>query len=129
MIIGWQTNTPLGACDGQLFWYKPGMSFASNLTVTGAAFAAPVAATQYQIVVAGGTTNSLAVSKARQFVPAPPVTGISLLPTGVLSGFIELSDGKRPFKGAFLSPSAGGAGFVLDTNGQTDGFQILQQQP
>jgi hypothetical protein len=127
MIIGWQTNTPSGACDGQLFWSKPGTGLTANLTSTGAAFAAPVTNTQYQIVVAGGTSHSLMVSPARQFVPAPPISSISLLPTGVLSGFIELSDGKRAFKGAFISPSSGGGGFILDTNGQMDGFQILPQ--
>jgi peptidyl-prolyl cis-trans isomerase A (cyclophilin A) len=127
MIIGWQTNTPSGACDGQLFWFKPAIGFATNLTSTGAAFAAPVANTQYQMVLAGGTTNSLAVSKTRQFVAAPPVTAISLLPTGVLSGFIDVGHDKLPFKGAFISPAAGGAGFIVDTNGQTDAFQILPQ--
>jgi cyclophilin family peptidyl-prolyl cis-trans isomerase len=127
MIIGWQTNTPSGACDGQLFWFKPAIGFATNLTSSGAAFAAPVAGTQYQMVLAGGTTNSLAVSPARQFVPAPPIVGISLLPTGVLSGFIDVNQHKLPFKGAFISPTAGGAGFIVDTNGQTDGFQIPAQ--
>jgi hypothetical protein len=127
MIIGWETNTPSGACDGQLFWFKPAIGFATNLTSSGAVFAAPVAATQYQMVVAGGTTNSLAVSSAGQFVPQPPVVAISLLPTGVLSGLIDVGDAKLPFKGAFISPVAGGAGFILDTKGQTDGFQILPQ--
>jgi cyclophilin family peptidyl-prolyl cis-trans isomerase len=127
MIIGWQTNTPSGACDGQLFWFKPSVGSASNLTCTGAAFAAPAAGTQYQMVLAGGTSNALAVSQTRQFVPAPPIVGISLLSTGVLSGSIDLNNNKRPFKGAFVSPSAGGAGFIVDTNGQMDGFQILPQ--
>jgi hypothetical protein len=127
MIIGWQTNTPAGACNGQLFWSKPSAGSASNLTSSGAVFAAPAAGTQYQMVVADGISNTLAVSQAKQFVPQPPVVGISLLSTGVLSGFIDLADGKRAFKGAFISPTAGGAGFIIDTNGQTDGFQILPQ--
>jgi cyclophilin family peptidyl-prolyl cis-trans isomerase len=127
MIIGWQTNTPSGSCDGQLFWYKPASGFAANLISTGAEFAAPVADTQYQMVLAGGTTNSLTVSKARQFVPQPPIASISLLPTGGLSGFMDINNDKLPFKGVFISPSAGGAGFILDTNGLTDGFQITPQ--
>jgi cyclophilin family peptidyl-prolyl cis-trans isomerase len=127
MIIGWQTNTPSGACDGRLFWFKPATGFATSLTVTGAEFAAPVAGTQYQMVLAGGTTNSLAVNTVRQFVPQPPVVAISLLPTGVLSGYIDFNKDKLAFKGAFISPSAGGAGFIMDTNGQMAGFQIPPQ--
>ena len=46
MIIGWQTNTPSGVCDGQLFWFKPSAGVATNLTSTGAEFAAPVAGAQ-----------------------------------------------------------------------------------
>jgi cyclophilin family peptidyl-prolyl cis-trans isomerase len=124
MIIGWQTNSPSGGCEGQLFWYKPGAGVSSTLAASGAAFAAPLADTQYQMVLAGGITNVLAVNSARQFVPHPPIAAISLLPTGVLSGRMVVQDGNRPFKGAFISPSAGGGGFVVDTNGQTDGFLI-----
>jgi cyclophilin family peptidyl-prolyl cis-trans isomerase len=127
MIIGWQTNTPSGACDGQLFWFKPAIGYATNLTSAGAEFAPPVADTQYQVILPGGTTHLLAVSQRRQFVAEPPIVEISLLPSGVLSGLIEVNNEKLPFKGAFISPSAGGAGFILDTNGQTDGFQIPPQ--
>jgi hypothetical protein len=49
---------------------------------------------------------------------------ISLLSSGVLSGDIELSNNKVPFKGVFISPSAGGGGFILDRNGRKQGFQI-----
>ena len=124
MIIGWQTNAPSGACDGQLFWFKPAIGFATNLTSTGALFAAPAANTQYEMVLAGGAASPLAISKARQFVPQPPIVAIFLLPTGVLSGVIDVNNAKLPFKGAFINPSAGGAGFILDTGGQTEGFQI-----
>ena len=53
--------------------------------------------------------------------------GISLLPTGVLSGLIDVNQAELPFKGAFISPSAGGAGFILEADGQTVGFQISPQ--
>jgi len=124
MIIGWQTNTPSGGCNGRLFWVKPEIGSARNLASTGAKFEAPVADTNYQMVLAGGITNSLPVNKSHQFVPVAPITGISLLPTGVLSGHIDLNGDKRPFKGAFISPSEGGAGFILETGGQTDPFEI-----
>jgi hypothetical protein len=127
MIIGWQTNTPSGACNGRLFWRKPAIGVANNLISAGAAFAAPVAGTRYQMLLAGGTSHSLAVSKARQFVAQPPITQITLLPTGVLSGLIDVNHAQLPFKGAFISPAAGGAGFILYTDGQTDGFQIPPQ--
>jgi cyclophilin family peptidyl-prolyl cis-trans isomerase len=125
MVIGWQTNTASGECDGQLFWCKPGTGIASNLTSIGASFAPPVAGTQYQMVLAGGTSNSLTVSSAQKFVPQPPITAISLLPTGVLSGAIDLNSNKLSFKGAFVNPTNGGAGFIIGTNGQTQGFQII----
>jgi hypothetical protein len=125
MIMGWQTNTLTGACDGQLFWYKPYASFASNLTSTGAVFAAPVAGTHYQMILAGGNTNALAVSSSRQFVAQTPVVSVSLNSSGVLSGYIEVSEEKLAFKGAFIDPTHGGAGFIIDKNGQTQGFQII----
>jgi len=127
MIIGWQTNTPSGACDGQLFWVKPAIGSAINLTSTGAQFTPPVASTTYHFVPTAGTTDSLFVNKLHQFVLTPPIVEISLLSTGVLSGYVDVNSDKLPFKGAFISPSAGGAGFILDTNGQTDGFQIPPQ--
>jgi hypothetical protein len=127
MIIGWQTNTPSGARSGQLYWFKPAIGYATNLTSTGAAFAPPLADTQYQMVVADGTTNVLPVGAARQFVAQEPIEAVSLLPTGVLSGYIDVNEHEVRFKGAFISPSDGGAGFILDANGQMQGFQILPQ--
>jgi cyclophilin family peptidyl-prolyl cis-trans isomerase len=124
MVIGWQTNTSSGLSDGQLFWFKPSAGLATGLTSTGAAYGPPAAGAQYQMLRVGGATNSLAVSASRQFVPQLPITEISLSSTGILSGQIEVNDHKLPFKGAFVSPSAGGAGYILDTNGQTDGFEI-----
>ena len=80
------------------------------------------------MVLAGGTINSLPVNKTRQFAAQSPVVEISLLPTGILTGSIDLNEDKLPFKGAFVSPSVGGAGFILETNGQMDGF-LIQAQP
>jgi cyclophilin family peptidyl-prolyl cis-trans isomerase len=127
MVMGWQTNTPSGACEGQLFWCKPGARFASNLTSSGAAFAAPLAGTQYQMALPGGTTNALPVSSARQFVAQSNIVSISLLSTGVLSGYVEVNKTKLAFKGAFIDPTNGGAGFLIEAGGQTEGFQILPQ--
>jgi cyclophilin family peptidyl-prolyl cis-trans isomerase len=127
MIIGWETNTSPGACDGQLFWFKPSVGFASMLTTSGAEYMAPVADTQYQMILAGAT-NALTISKVRQFVPQSPVVAISLLATGVLSGSIDLNHDNLPFKGAFISPSAGGGGFIIDKNGKIEGFQIFPEQ-
>jgi cyclophilin family peptidyl-prolyl cis-trans isomerase len=128
MVIGWQTNdlsSSTGACEGQLFWYKPGAGVVSNLTTTGGAFAAPLADTQYQMLLAGGAAYSLTVGKTRQFVAQSNIVAISLQSSGVLSGYIDLSGGKFPFKGAFISPSGGGAGFIIDTDGQKEGFQLI----
>jgi len=125
MIVGWQTNTLTGACDGQLYWCQPGGGVASNLISTGALFEAPVAGTHYQMILAGGASNSLAVSASRQFLAQSNVVSISLASTGVLSGYINVSDEKLPFKGAFIDPTNGGAGFIIDKSGQTQGFQII----
>ena len=126
MLIGWQTNSPSGAGDGRLYWFPPSSGFATDLISTGAKFSAPAAGTQYRMVLAG-ETNALTVSPAGQFTPRPPVTQISLQSTGVLTGQIDVGNEKLPFKGAFVSPSAGGAGFILETNGLTTGFQIPPQ--
>jgi cyclophilin family peptidyl-prolyl cis-trans isomerase len=125
MIIGWQTNTLAGACDGQLFWCKPGPGSASNLTSSGAVFAGPAANTQYQMILAGGTSNSLPVNSSRQFEPQLNVVAITLQSGGILSGNIDVGGEKLPFKGAFIDPANGGAGFIIDKSGQTQGFQII----
>jgi cyclophilin family peptidyl-prolyl cis-trans isomerase len=128
MIIGWQTNalsSSTGACEGQLFWYKPGAGFASNLSTTGGAFAAPLADTTYQMLLAGGTAYSLPVSKERQFVAQSNIVAISLQSSGILSGYIDLGGDKLPFKGAFISPAGGGAGVIIDVDGQKEGFQLI----
>jgi hypothetical protein len=127
MIIGWETNTPAGTCNGQLFWFNPSIGYVTNLVSTGAAFSAPVADTQYQIILAGGTTNALTVGATRQFAPESPIVRISLLPSGLLSGVVDFKDNKLSFKGAFVSPSTGGAGFILGSGGQTYGFEISPQ--
>jgi hypothetical protein len=125
MIMGWQTNTHAGACHGQLFWCRPGVGLASNLISTGALFQAPAAGTHYQMILAGGTSNGLAVNSSRQFVAQSNVISISLASSGVLSGIINVSNEKLAFKGAFINPTQGGAGFIIDKSGQTQGFQII----
>ncbi len=127
MILGWQTNTPSGACEGELYWFKPAIGSATNLASTGAKFQAPAAGTTSQMVVAGVTTNSLPVNNGQHFVADPPIVGITLLPSGVLSGHIDIDGDKLPFKGAYISPLEGGAGFIIGADGQPEGFQILPQ--
>jgi hypothetical protein len=127
MIIGWQIITSSNTCAsiGPLFWFKPAGGAAANLTATGAKFAPPPANGEFEMVLPGGSTNSLPVKKAGQFSAVAPIVGITLLPTGVLSGSIETNNQRRPFKGVFISPSAGGGGLILDSNGGTEGFEIL----
>jgi hypothetical protein len=128
MILGWQTNTPSGACEGELYWFKPAIGSATNLAANGAKYQAPAAGTTSQMVVPGVTTNSLPVNNGQHFVAAPPaIVGITLLSSGVLSGHIEVDGAKLPFKGAYISPVEGGAGFIIGADGQTEGFQILPQ--
>jgi hypothetical protein len=78
------------------------------------------------LIVAGGTTANLQVSQAGQFIPATPVKQINLLPTGVLSGQMDLNNGALPFKGIFVNPAAGGGGFIL-SDGTNNGFHISAQ--
>jgi uncharacterized protein (DUF2141 family) len=126
MIIGWQTNTTSGASAGQLFWCRPGPGAAVNVTSTGGLFTPPQPGGGYDLIVAGGTTANLQVSQAGQFIPATPVKQINLLPTGVLSGQMDLNNGALPFKGIFVNPAAGGGGFIL-SDGTNNGFHISAQ--
>jgi uncharacterized repeat protein (TIGR02543 family) len=128
VLIGWETNKPSGAVAGNLFWVNPSVGAATNLTSSGSQFEAPVAGTTYQFVLASGSTNSLSVNKSRQFTPSTPILGISLLPSGILSGRIDIEGDKLPFKGAFISPAEGGAGFIIGASGQMEGFTIGPQQ-
>jgi hypothetical protein len=145
MLIGWETNV-IGAngsagSTGTLYWVKAPTRdtyFTSGFSIeaasTGANYVPPVAGTQYQVVFGGGSVNPalnnlLNVSPSGQFAPvagAPDKLVISLSAAGVITGTIyNPADNKTlPIRGAFSSPSLGGSGFVLDTNGQTDPFQI-----
>jgi hypothetical protein len=128
MLIGWQTNTVSGLCDGQVFWFNPAFGYATNLISTGAAYSPPKAGTQYQIVLAGGVTNALAVSQNGQFAATPPNLQISLQPGGVLAGFVDVENTKLPCKGIFINPASGGGGFIIGSKGGSNGFAILPQQ-
>jgi hypothetical protein len=126
MLIGWQTNTTSGASTGHLFWCKPSVGVAISLTSAGGVFTPPQAGSNYEMSVAGGAAYNLQISSAGQFESATPVNQISLLPTGVLSGQIEINNKGLAFKGIFISPTAGGGGFILN-DGTNNGFQISAQ--
>jgi cyclophilin family peptidyl-prolyl cis-trans isomerase len=139
LIIGWQTNL---SSLGQLAWIKPAAGgtyyprgFTTRLDVTGAGHVPPEAGTNYEIVFGGGSlgtnaavTDLLTVNNSKQFVPegATNKLEISLLPGGALTGhFLNEVDGRTlSFKGAFTSPSQGGSGFTLDTNGESGYFNL-----
>jgi hypothetical protein len=145
MLIGWETNSASGSCSGQLYWYKApnigayytgGIGVVSNMMLnsTGTNYSRPVAGSQYLIVFEGGTivpplTNTLMVSDAGQFVvsgsPADQLK-ISLSANGVITGSILNVNDNRTlrFKGAFISSSQGGSGFIPDAGGQTGCFEL-----
>jgi hypothetical protein len=145
MLIGWETNSPSGSCSGQLFWYKGpnigsydkgGIGIVSNMPVTsnGTNYSRPAAGSQYSIIFQGGTiapplTNSVTVNGAGQFVVSGGTADklkISLTANGVLSGSILNPNNNKvlQFKGAFISPSQGGSGFIPDADGQVGFFEL-----
>jgi cyclophilin family peptidyl-prolyl cis-trans isomerase/uncharacterized protein (DUF2141 family) len=127
MLIGWETTSTSNLGQGQLYWVKPGASQAVVLNSTNCAqITPPTAGTTYQFVLPGGTTDSLSVNASHQFEAAGSIEAISLLPTGVISGRVEINGGKLPFKGVFISPAQGGGGFIIDS-GQTEAFTIEPQ--
>ena len=145
MLIGWETNV-IGAngaagSTGTLYWLKAPTRdtyFTNGFTITsdsvGTNYVAPVAGTQYTVEFSGGTLNpplmnTLTVSAAGQFVPAAGAADklkITLSTAGAITGTIfNPATGKTlSIRGAFTSPALGGAGFVLDTDGQSEPFQI-----
>ncbi|HEX3717732.1 MAG TPA: peptidylprolyl isomerase [Verrucomicrobiae bacterium] len=149
MILGWETNvigtTPGSAGSvGTLVWIKPkikGTYYTNALGIlassTGTNYITPVNGSQYQVVFEGGTINpsldNILTVKAGQFVPAagaPDKLKISLSAAGVITGTIYNPADKKtlPIRGSFINPSVGGSGFVLDTDGGADQFQILLAQ-
>jgi hypothetical protein len=145
LLIGWETNVigPSGSpgFTGTVNWMKGQVNdtyFTSGFNIEAASpgtnYVAPVAASQYQIVFAGGSvnpalTNLLTVSSSGQFVPAagaPDKLVISLSSAGAISGkfFNPADSATLQFHGAFSSPTLGGSGFVLDPDGQSEPFQI-----
>lgn len=146
LILGWETNvigtTPTSAGSvGTFVWIKPkikGLYYTNALGIlaasTGTNYVAPINGSQYQVVFEGGTVNpslnnTLTVNKSGQFVPGagPDKLKISLSAAGAITGTIyNPADNKTlPIRGSFSNPSVGGSGFILDTDGQSDPFQIL----
>jgi cyclophilin family peptidyl-prolyl cis-trans isomerase len=144
MLLGWEIFSN-SSCSGQLYWYKAsdigayytgGVGVVSNMLVnsTGTNYTRPVAGSQYSIVFGGGTivpplTNTLTVNEAGQFVVSnspPDKLKISLSANGVITGSVlNTNDNKTlRFKGAFISPSQGGSGFIPDAGGQTGCFEL-----
>jgi cyclophilin family peptidyl-prolyl cis-trans isomerase len=145
MLIGWGIISNSGSCSGQLDWYKApdigiyyasGVGGASNLLVTlvGTNYSRPAIGEQYSIIFQGGTiltplTNSLVVDNARQFTAsdAPPdKLTILLSANGIITGSVVNPNDKTTlrFKGAFISPSEGGSGFIPEPGGQTGCFAL-----
>jgi cyclophilin family peptidyl-prolyl cis-trans isomerase len=145
MLMGWETNSASGDCSGQLYWYKAphigayytgGVGAVSNMLVnsTGTNYSRPAAGSQYSIIFEGGTivpplTNTLMVNEAGQFAVSgspPDKLKISLSANGVITGSVLNTNDHKTlrFKGAFVSPSQGGSGFIPDAGGQTGCFEL-----
>jgi cyclophilin family peptidyl-prolyl cis-trans isomerase len=145
MLIGSETNVagPNGSSgsQGTVYWVKAPTKdtyftngFSLEASANGTNYVAPLPGSHYQVVFSGGTINTplintLTVSAARQFVPAPGALDkltISLSTAGVITGkFLNPADNQTlQIHGAFSNPTIGGLGFVLDSNGQSEPFQI-----
>ncbi len=144
-ILGWETNASSTNFNGQVGWLKPAIrgayypsGFSTNFNSSADSYSTPVPATDYVMTLGGGTlaaplTNSLTVSAAGQFVPTSSADKLEIrlvTATGVLTGqFLDPSTRKTVLlKGAFVSPSAGGSGYTLDSDGRTGYFQIIGNQ-
>jgi len=149
MLLGWEIFSN-SSCSGQLYWYKApdigayytgGVGVFSNmlLNATGTNYTRPVTGSQYSIVFEGGTivpplTNTVVVDDAGQFVVSnspPDKLKISLSANGVITGSVFNTNGNKTlrFKGAFISPSQGGSGFIPDAAGQTGCFKLEPEAP
>jgi cyclophilin family peptidyl-prolyl cis-trans isomerase len=143
MLMGWETNDASGVCDGQLYWYKAagigdyytsGVGVISNMFMNspGTNYLRPVTGSQYSIVFEGGTivsplTNALVVNEQGQFVVSGEPDDklkISVSPNGVITGSLLNNGTTLKFKGAFISPTQGGSGFIPDAGGKTGMFQL-----
>ncbi|HEY3914111.1 MAG TPA: peptidylprolyl isomerase, partial [Verrucomicrobiae bacterium] len=149
LILGWETNVigPSSGSSGSLgtlFWVKPsghGPYYPNALGIIassiGTNYVAPVNGSQYEVVFSGGTinpavSNLLTVTKGK-FVPAASASDkltITLSASGAITGTIHNAANNKtlPIRGSFTSPPVGGSGFVLDTDGQADPFQIVPVQ-
>lgn len=144
LLLGWEIFSNLTAGSGQLYWYKAanvgnyykdGVGLESNavFNATGANIARPPAGGVYTIVFQGGSilqpmTNFLTVANGNFSVTGQPADKlkISLAASGILTGsFVNTNNNKTlHFKGAFVSPSEGGSGFIPDADGQTGSFSL-----
>ncbi len=81
-----------------------------------------------------GSCSLVVTSRDNNPVTGSPPAALTVAPgTIVRLTLSRYADGSSsnyhnlPIKGAFISPSAGGAGFLLDPDGRTGGFQIPPQ--
>jgi cyclophilin family peptidyl-prolyl cis-trans isomerase len=146
LILGWEGFTNSNTSVGELVWYKAagvgpydlsGLGIFSNLfvTATGTNISLPTPGSAYSMIFEGETirpplTNFLTVNQKHQFEVtdgAPDKLRISLSASGVLTGSIFNSNNNRTlqFKGAFISPSQGGTGFLPSLNGEIDSFELV----
>jgi len=148
MLIGWETNVASATGSGSvgnIYWIKPATessyypgAFALQASSTSTNYIPPANGSQYVVAFAGGTVNPalsnvLSVT-AGKFVPAPGAPdklSISLSTSGAITGTIYNPANQKTLhiSGSFTSPSVGGSGLILDTDGQSDPFQISLMVP
>jgi|GEM_PF-4066603 len=112
--------------------YYPSLSTNGLLTTTGGLYAPPTNG-QYNIVFYNGAlpqrvTNTLSYVDG-QFTPSGNVTSISISPNGFITGNFANPNSNpadtESFQGAFINPSEGGGGFMLEPqDGVTAAFVV-----
>jgi cyclophilin family peptidyl-prolyl cis-trans isomerase len=148
MLIGWETNVASASGSGSvgnIYWLKPATkssyypdAFALLAAAPSTNYIPPANGSQYVVTFAGGSVDSplsnVLTVKAGKFVPAPGALdklSITLSASGAITGTIYNPASKKtlPIRGSFSNPSIGGSGFTLDTDGQSDPFQISLMVP